>query len=298
MNAEELTLRHGFSGRSDEERYLAALNTCFGGWGDRRRFDWCFTRDGARRRPDILQLESPRGPIAGSAVTYRTVRVECGVEVVAGIMTGSWTLPDARGAGAFTRLIAASREAVAAAGGTLLLAFVTAANPSRRRLDAAGAGMVPTWYCRSAGTAGQRDDGLRAVAAAGIAQRPIAPTAVGACFCYTGDDWQGQFVGRPDDVRLVQRPGRWTALVELAPGFARLLTLDAAPGDRPAAIDALTAHARHEGRELFAFTMHADECALLRERGFVVGDGFLAVDVIGQAVGVPRHWHVEHGDRM
>ena len=62
-------------------------------------------------------------PVAGSAVSYRRIR-HGGRELLAGIMTGSWTLPEARGRGAFGQAIEESRRLVASHGGEALLAFV------------------------------------------------------------------------------------------------------------------------------------------------------------------------------
>lgn len=106
-------LRHGLSGPQEELCSLHALNACFPHWGGRAMFDWCFTRRGAGRAPGMMSLWVDGRAVAGSAISYRRVAVRGGAEVTAGIMTGSWTLPEARGAGAFTRLIAASREQVA-----------------------------------------------------------------------------------------------------------------------------------------------------------------------------------------
>src|SRR5688572_29171535 len=110
-------LRHGFSDPADEQRYLDALNVCFDGWGGREMFDWCFRRRCADRLPDVLSLWVEGRRVAGSAISYRHIALPGGAPATAGIMTASWTLPEARGTGAFQRLIRASLEQVAASGG-------------------------------------------------------------------------------------------------------------------------------------------------------------------------------------
>lgn len=150
MKAAGLT-RRIVQGTEDERVYLAALNQCFPHWGDRAMFDWCFTRESAGLSPDLLWLCAADGPVAGTANTYRQLRLANGRTVRAAIMTGSWTLPAARGLGAFTRIIAESRTLAAERHAGLLLAFVTTTNASFGRLRDAGAALFPTAYCRSAG---------------------------------------------------------------------------------------------------------------------------------------------------
>ena len=121
-----------------QRQYLEALNVCFPAWGGREMFDWCFTRESAGLRPDLMTLHAGGGAVAGTANTYRRIRLPNGETLVTGIMTGSWTLPESRGLGAFTRLIGESRDLAAARGAGLLLAFVT--RHERKRQPAAGRG--------------------------------------------------------------------------------------------------------------------------------------------------------------
>ncbi len=134
--------------RGLEDDYLAGLNRSFGRWGDRSMYSWDFERQVGARVADLMVLRDQGRIVAGSAVSYRTVRYRDEVLLV-GIMTGSWTLPEARGHGAFSLVIEESRRLVADRGGTVLTAFVTRENASRRRLVAAGCLEVPTWYVAS-----------------------------------------------------------------------------------------------------------------------------------------------------
>jgi hypothetical protein len=282
----ELTLRRGFAGPDDEERYLAGLNTCFPGWGGRDRFDWCFRRRGAGRLPDVVSLWDGARVIAGNGLSYRRVEGR-GRAAVAGIITASWTLPDERRRGCMTRLIEGSRAQVLAAGGELVLGFVTADNASGRRMQAAGSRLVPTWYCRSTGPA------------AVIAPDESDVPGAGIRFVYDGDERDGQFGGRPGLVSTVA--GReWTAIVEHGDGVDRLLGLDVPPGEWTGAVSALAAGAHERGRYLFVFTSRRPEAQALGAAGFTLTDGWLTV-LNARAPGAAWSddpWVVQNGDRM
>jgi hypothetical protein len=126
-----------------EDEYLKCLNTCFPAWGDRRSFDWYFRRQPAA---DLIVFKANGRTAAGSAITYRRLILPNGKPVVAGIMTGSWTLPEFRRQGFFARTIEASVKLARQRRAALLLAFVTDDNSSFRSLASAGAALVPTWY--------------------------------------------------------------------------------------------------------------------------------------------------------
>ena len=110
----------------DAEKTLPYLNACFPGWGDERSFRWVYQRAMQNQpAPDYLVLKEGEAVIAGSGVNYREVLLRNGRAVTAGIMTGSWTLPEARGKGCFNRMIQESVRLTEQRGGALLLAFVT-----------------------------------------------------------------------------------------------------------------------------------------------------------------------------
>src|SRR4051812_19943519 len=110
--------------------YLRSLNACFPHWGDETVYNWCFERPVAGLKADQMIIRLNGSVIAGSAVSYRTIRFPHGPTALAGIMTGSWTLPEARGQGCFTRMIEESVSLAASRGCAGLLAFVTEDNPS------------------------------------------------------------------------------------------------------------------------------------------------------------------------
>jgi hypothetical protein len=234
--------------------YLDGLRTAFPGWGDEARFAWCFERALAGRDPDLLLVHDGAATIAGSAITYRMLQLPGGARVRAGIMTGSWTLPSARGRGAFTRVIEESRAL-----SPRLLAFVTAENPSRRRLEAAGALAIPSFYCR----------GVRALP---------EPPRDAVRFVYEPDEWRSQFLDRPSPVEHIESD-RWRVVLEPTPANDRVLFID---GDRHDAVATLAA----SGRNLFCFTTGtpaSDDAT----PGFVMTFGLDA-----------QSWDIQNGDRM
>jgi hypothetical protein len=286
-----------------EDRYLEALNRCFPAWGGREMFDWCFKRESAGLRPDLMTLHAGGGAVAGTANTYGRIRLPLCLTLVAGIMTGSWTLPESRGLGAFTRLIGESRDLAASRGAGLLLAFVTRTNGSTGRLRDAGAALFPTWYCRTpeewrqeagshASDAANEIDGMNG----GRGTPPVR-------FVYDDEEWRDQFILRPDGIMREQndspdrsdRPARpgWHALIERTPQFDRVLSLTDSPSDSrgapedvawPDAIPALATRAAAANRRLFCFTSMPHRAAQLRERGFEIIDGYLTALIANEAV--------------
>lgn len=238
----------------DRDAYLDGLNCCFPGWGGIDRFDWCFSRPLAGRAPDLLLLSDGSTPVAGSAITYRMLELPDGTQVRAGIMTGSWTLPAARGCGAFSRFIEESRAI-----SPVLLAFVTQDNPSRRRLEAAGAAAIPTFYCRRA-----------------TSLPPARENAVR--FVYSDEEWQSQFVARPAPAERLNGAG-WSAVIEQAADTDRILHV---AGDREAAFRELV----KRDRDLFWFTTGAPA-------SLDATPGYLMVFGCSEDV-----WEIQNGDRM
>lgn len=264
---------------ADADTWLAALNVCFPGWGGEARFDWCFRRAVSGRVPDAVFLEEDGRLLAGAGVTYRILELADGRRVAVAIMTGAWTLPEARGRGAFTRLVAATCEAGAARGAPLFLGFVTESNTSRRRFEALGAAMLPSVYTRSAAapasTATLEDLGEPHAA-------DFLPKPGRARFTYDAEEWRGQFVARPGTVRAVGVRGAFAALVEDAADM-RILAVstalrEAAPGEQARAFAALARHAALSGRSAFAFATGAGVTGAIAGAGFsVAARGFVGI---------------------
>lgn len=255
----------------DPREYLDGANAAFGRWGDAAMFTWAF-RDDA----EILFLDDgERRATAGTGITWRLL--SDGRH--AAIMTGSWTLPEARGRGAFSQLFQATRE-IASERDAVLLAFVRADNASARVLAAGGAEMHPTFYCRStvASSVAEELDALDA--------DPSLFTTLGmtrVTFVYTPDQWRAQFLLRPNArIECVGRRGEWAAVVESTADFDRVHALS-----DDAFLPQLATRAHACGRRLFWFATRRPilECEWT--------DGFLA-----SLPGVTTGWDLQNGDRM
>ncbi|MFZ5443823.1 MAG: hypothetical protein ACOZQL_27715 [Myxococcota bacterium] len=239
-----------------EGQYLKSLNLCFPGWGNEDAFAWAFRRQVGGPPADLMMLRESGELLAGSAVSYRQLALPDGRRALVGIMTGSWTLPAARGRGAFTRIIEASLELTRTHGGALLLAFVTETNASFRRLEAAGSTLFPTRYVSSpAGMA------LRSSVAFTERQprtedfsRFDHQRPAGAHFAYAdAAEWAGQLVMRAVRPVLVETSAG-AALVETHGDFDRLQALAASDdADREAVIAACLTRAQARGKRIFLF---------------------------------------------
>jgi GNAT superfamily N-acetyltransferase len=264
-----MKLRRVAAADIDPREYVDGANRVFGAWGDEATFRWAFRGDA-----EILFLDD----VAASGITYRMLR---GGHPVA-IITGSWTLPEARGRGAFTRLVEAAKE-IARERGAVVLGFTRRDNASSRRLEAAGFTMTPTFYCRSIPPQAKEIPPIP-FASLGIDRDEPLPPMFSSSFVYSPQEWRAQFLERPHaHIDCIGRPGEWTAIVERAEEFDRVLAVS-----DPAALPELAAHAHASGRRLFWFALSRPpiDCEWT--------DGFLAV--------IPelpvRGFTMQNGDRM
>jgi hypothetical protein len=145
-----------------KEDYIENLNACFNGWGGAKEYEWGFNRKLGELPSDIMLIENDEdGVIAGSAVSYRKLSGKSASFDI-GIMTGSWTLPAARKKGCFTKMIYCSKDLCKDKNVPFLTAFVTAVNPSSRRLETEGSYMLPTWHLFSPEILFEEEDGIKA----------------------------------------------------------------------------------------------------------------------------------------
>ncbi len=272
------------------DEHLAGLNRSFDNWGGRDRLDWVLRPFGGQSHDVFAAVESG-GPIAGSIVSYRYIGYGDQTDLV-GIMTGSWTDPPARGRGMFTSMIEHSALLAGERGAVALLAFVTSENASRRRLEAAGSVMVPTWYLSVPAATDHpwaevddADSALELVDAARSARGGDV-----ARFAYPSlADLRGQLVERSPDVRILATDAGDIAVVERAGSTARVL----ASTDRGADPHVVGA------TELFRFS--TDPQAALNTRatqGARVTEGFLTVLPLVASWQCPSDWDIESGDRI
>jgi GNAT superfamily N-acetyltransferase len=258
----------------DPREYLEGANAAFGTsgaaafvtWGDAAFFAWAF-RDDA----EILLLDDAAGrPVAGTGITFRTLRNGRR----AAIMTGSWTLPEARGQGAFASLVRAVREVAAECRG-VVLGFVRGENPSARGLATAGAAMWPAFYCRS----------TAAPALSTPEPEPVDPDPAlfSSTFVYTTEQWHTQFLARPHArIECLGLPGSWAAVLERSDEFDRVHAVS-----DPAALPQLAARAHAAGRRLFWYTTGSPTMSCEWTEGF-----------LASLPSAETEWNLQNGDRM
>ena len=276
------------------EDYLRALNLCFPGWGGAAKFDWCFRRAAGGPAADLLVAQEEGRIVAGSALTYRRASARgVGPELVA-CMTGSWTLPEARGRGLFSAMIDASRACAEARGCSLLLAFTTDSNPSCRALRAAGATGQESWYVRSTGSRSRStvEPVTHEQAEAAFSERAFKDGL--RRFCYGHAEWQGQALLRPDPVQAF-RVGDAVALIESHHGFNRLLDVSTTDADRFAAAAEALAEAFHP---LAAYTSCSATAQSLARRGFEAAPGWIHQISLHRESQVWAPWWFSNADRM
>jgi hypothetical protein len=290
------------SDAAERQRYIAGLEAAFGRWGDERRFAWAFDRSCGAGPADLGVLVDAEGRwVAGSALVHRLVRAPSGELEVAAIISSSWTLPEGRGRGCLAHFVAWAREVVRARGGSLVLAFMTEDNASRRRLAAAGADLIPTCYALwdrpadgEGAAPGVCDDSTER-----LAERALRPVPGTHSFDYPDPDaWAGQLLRRFDPVDVVRVPGG-AAVVERGSDTDRLLAAIpddlAAPLDPTAVTATLQLGAARRGRKLFAFAIDPAWGAAFARLGGAIQTGRLTV-LDDQRRGAP--WRFASGDRM
>ncbi|MDI1289569.1 MAG: hypothetical protein PSX37_06415 [bacterium] len=271
------------------DAHLAGLNRSFTNWGTSDRLGWVLRPFGGQSH-DIFAMREAGGLVAGSIVSYRLIE-SAGQPELVGVMTGSWTDPQLRGRGVFSAMIEHSADLARDRDAVALLAFVTADNGSRRRLEAAGSTMIPTWYMSAPAPAGDVwhevldvDDVLRHVDAARSASRGHHVR-----FAYPSiADLHGQLVDRSPDTRVITSTAGEIAVVERVQGTLRVLaTSDPScepwlPGTK----------------DRFSFTADPDAAQMARLGGARVTDGFLTVLSLSHGWHCPQSWLVESGDRI
>jgi GNAT superfamily N-acetyltransferase len=291
----------------DDSRYLAALNQCFDGWGGQPEFGWYFERPFEGRIADRFVLADDEEWIAGSAVTWRRVKGAQGSHPV-GIMTGSWTLPAARGKGCFARIIELSLERCAERGAAWLLAFVTEENKSRSVLEKAGSTMVPTayiWSEEGASAEGRAALLREAEADSGLVdalwRRHEALRGSGLHFAYdSAEAWRAQFIDRTNPTLILTHDSLGSVVVERHGAFDRVIaSLPNEASDRLALERAVIDRTIAAGRRFFTFTSDSNHSAALRALPGIGGvGGFLTILPVGEPVPAGGDWLIESGDRV
>jgi hypothetical protein len=273
----------------DAGEILEGLNLAFPHWGDRRTFDWMFSRECDGLLPDLLTIREGGRLVAFSSIVYRGIASSSGAGGRLAIVSASWTASHLRGRGAFTELLARS-VAIAEDREAIISAFGTWANPSRGRFGAMGASLLSSVYARSP------MDGATVSALDDLEPEPamFAPRPGTSHFVYSPAEWEAQFLRRPNPVRCLGARGRWAALIESTSEFDRVVALSATDeATRIDAIDALAGSAQASGRRLFVYSLSGSLSEALTTRGYELIPGYFALH---PAAGF-TDWVIQNGDR-
>ena len=314
--------------------YLAGLNRCFPDWGGPESYRWAFERPVGAATPDLLVVRLDQRIVAGSAISYRKVALASGTTMDVGIMTGSWTLPEARGQGLFSRMIEESVTLASLRGAALLLAFVTEDNPSARRLRAAGSALIPTFYLFSSPETPRPKSSFepRVLPTTETTLRDImeiqqADQVGFTHFLYpTAEAWLSQFVERPGTIEVLALDGGAWCVLDRSQVSDRvqLTVVDRRSGaSLGACLSRLLRASLDRNRQLFLFVTRPSVREEATGLGLTLKPGFLTALVangsaLRGALGIdpPRPlrgsgeltdpespwflgtWHLQSGDRI
>lgn len=313
-----------------EQLYEENLRTCFPRWGDAAVSHWFFSRTLGGPPADRLVVVDQGMLVAGIGLTHRCLRLANGAKVRVGVLTGAWTLPQARKRGWFSRLSVEALGLGRKKGLAMILAFVMDDNSSSRALARVGFAGVPAWYHRAepAGRGSRGALDALTVSHGEEAQRLAERTEAARCgtvhIAYdTVAEWSSQFLQRPHPTRVVRLAGGGRAVVEAVGDTERIQLLLANGGDARSLLETLRAWCGARGRSAFFYTTGLEASRAAAEAGFESISGCIRVgvadsEVLAAAVGVPSQakyldagslvdphsawflgsWELQAGDRM
>lgn len=287
-----ITLQINPRGMDDE--YLKFLNVCFGGWGDRQKFDWYFRRRTAHPETDLIILKQDNDLAACSAVTYRKVAFPNDGEVTVGIVTGACTHPSFRKQGYFVRLIEESVKLTAAKGAALLLGFVVGDGGSYRQMERIGSALFPCSYIFSTGQTkrptvrselnhSRESNGFRSEMFARLSARGLGYSR----FMYASEqEFDSQFIHRSGETAVFNDDSGNCGIIERA-GDTDILQLYLAGVDDELSISGglagLLDQSLSVGRKLFLYSSQPAIASLSRNLGLEVKAGYLTVNVASES---------------
>lgn len=285
----------------DADQYLAHLNQCFANWGNREVFDWVFNDAVGPLAPERFILTEEAQTLAGSALTFRRLNVPGHPPVTMGTMTGSWTLPAARGKGCFTEIIAHSLRVTEALGVGYLTAFVTEQNASFRRLAAAGSALLRTHYAIGKIPSGESAHGIELLEVnpetiAEIYESRRARLANAIHYDYSLREFRTQFIDRPThEIKFVAFE-KDVAIIEETPTTCRILH---ASSYECAFIDKLSAWAAESSKNIF-FMSATDIGAFKTNPRYELIPGYFTVLPAAERAGLlgQSEFIIEYGDKM
>jgi hypothetical protein len=311
----------------DRARYIEFLNQSFPRQWDPPAYDWYMTRGFNGRRSDILVRADGLRVLSGMTLCYRQINVGSGAPIEIAVLSAGATLATERGKGHYPALLQTALARLREKSCVAALGFVTRANVSGRGLMRIGARAIPSYYLvsranpRATPASKERRPGPACLApprwrgdlVSGIeslarlrAQEQIsdASGAPRAHFHYDrAEDWQQQFLNRPNTVHIVRLAHDSYAAIEAVHDTDRLQLLVCPDRKRTRNIATLAAASAAGGRNFFMYTLEPTEAAAARRAHLRTRSGYLMLQPTGvQGDGWDRLagavWRVQSGDRM
>ena len=271
-----------------QSEYIKNLNECFGGWGGETEYNWAFHRVVGDKPADIMLINNEEDEvIAGSAVTYRKLMTQHGEPIDIAIMTGSWTLPKARGKGCFSKIIDLSKEIASKNNVPYLTAFVTETNASFRRLASAGSALVPTSHLFSPEEPYQSADTSTTIDVVKDEEETVAEIynrfkalqkKYAVSYSYTQDEFYQQYINRPKKAEIL-KIGRDYALIEETHNAVKvlLLTFEDTKGFENLVVSLTNWALESRSKKLFMFSTQRELIEACEQLGFDNMKGYFTV---------------------
>lgn len=290
-----------------KDQYLGHLNTCFPGWGNGTKYDWVFSRKAGIKLADLILVRNENEEdIAGSAVSYRRLRFNQN-EIDIGIMTGSWTLPAARGQGCFSKIINVSKELAVQNHAPFLTAFVTETNASSRRLREAGSIMINTHHLFSPDKIFNSEKVAVEVEITGKARASLYEQFTSrkrgfVRFEYNFEEFTGQFINRVNTPALLNTGGAYALLEETHNAMMLLFIAHDLSGDLGDSLSALANWAKEKrSKKLLLFSTNPALTEACLQLGFEAIPGYFTM--LGEDPSFPPEsyrdrFDIQAGDKM
>jgi hypothetical protein len=269
----------------DRANYLSCLNQAFGDWGGEALFDWGFSNTPGLPETRFIQIYDQNEPVAGSAVTFHVL--ECNSQRnVAGIMSGSWTLPAWRRKGCLTAFIHESFRVVQEVGANVLFGVMMETNPSYRRWEKVADFLVPSHYCfyepqdEEAAQQGAEELQLqhenekivafiRGLDSSGISDGKVR-------FSFGEQHRISRYAGYPGNeaVYIAQDSLGQRAVINENASTLKVTRYDISSGDAQTLFHGLKQLARARKKKAYVYTTEHDVMNVLRDSGFVCKKGY------------------------
>jgi hypothetical protein len=297
--------------------YIECLNKCFENWGGFDNYNWTFTRECGSDKADIIVLKKNGDILAGSAITYRMANINNEL-VKVGIMTASWTLPEARGQGCFAGIVEESLKLTSDNNTALLLSFGTGTNASFRGLKRAGAEFVPLYYMESECkeeiqncnkvlvTLSKKDIAIKEIYNSFIERQKGF-----SHFVYSYEQWYSQYISRPSNIIVLSISSTGYAIMQEFSDFFRIIFLIVEDRkDYKTTLSSLMNMSHSLGKKLQYFTMDTSVKSICDKLGFNTILSFMgaltskakideiSLDSIEYSKFQIVPWYLQSGDRM